>query len=141
MSGWSLEYSIDVDEKNSVIYVKIHGRWRAETAERYHEDFKDEMKALLGRPWAKLVDLTNWKTSYEEVTSVIGKHLAWSRANNIGLSIYVINNPSTFRQLNEMFAKGGTKDISHTFRTMEEAEKFLKDNWVNATPSARSRTA
>ncbi|RKX25983.1 MAG: hypothetical protein DRP45_04680 [Candidatus Zixiibacteriota bacterium] len=131
MGSWSLEYSIDVDEDNSVIHVKIHGQWKIDTAKRYHEDFKHDMEPLFGRPWAKLVDLTNWKTSRDEVTGVIGRHMAWSKANNIGLSIYIIDNPSTFRQLNEMFVKGGTKSLSHTFRTTAEAKKFLKENWLD----------
>ncbi|MBD3258874.1 hypothetical protein GF377_10605 [candidate division GN15 bacterium] len=129
MAGWRLEYTIDVDEDHSVVRVKIYGQWRRETAESYHQDFREEMEPLLGRPWAKMVDLSNWKTSRDEVTEVIGKHMKWSKANDISLSIYVINNPSTFRQLNEMFAKGGTKEVSHTFRTTEEAEKFLSENW------------
>ena len=131
MSGWSLEYTIDVDEENAIVYVKVYGRWRADTAENYHRDFKEEMKPLLGRPWAKIVDVSSWKTSRDEVTGVIGKHMAWSKANGVALSIYVINNPSTYRQLNEMFDKGGTKEVSQTFRTWEEGEQFLKENWLD----------
>jgi hypothetical protein len=131
MASWSLEYTIDVDEPNAIVYVKVYGQWKAETAERYHEDFKREMQPLLGKPWAKIVDLTNWKTSRNEVTGVIGKHMAWSKANKVALSIYVINNVSTFRQLNEMFVKGGTKTVSQTFRTWEEGERFLRENWLD----------
>jgi len=131
MSTWSLEYSIDVNEELAVVYIKIFGLWKGETAERYHQDFSDKVKPLLDKPWAKIADLTNWKTSYQEVTDVIGKHMEWSRDNNVALQIYVLNNPSTFRQLNEMFAKGRVKDISHTFRTYEEAERFLKENWLD----------
>ncbi len=140
MSGWSLEYTIDVDEDNSVIYVKVYGQWKAETAQRYHDDFKEEMKPLLGKPWAKVVDVSNWKTSRNEVTDVIGKHMAWSRANKVALSIYVINNVSTFRQLNEMFVKGGTKQVSQTFRTAEEAEQFLRKHWFKNKPKQPSKT-
>ena len=131
MVSWSLDYTIDVNEESAVVYVKVFGRWHAETAERYHSDFKEEMQSLLGKPWAKLVDLSNWKTSRDEVTDVIGKHLAWSRDNKVSLSLYVIDNTSTYRQLNQMFDKGGTKDISHTFRQYEKAEAFLKDNWLD----------
>jgi len=63
MASWSLEYTIDVDEKNAIVYVKVYGQWQAETAERYHAEFKKEMEPLLGEPWAKVVDVTNWKTS------------------------------------------------------------------------------
>jgi len=130
MPSWSLEYTIDVDVENAVVYVKVYGQWQAETARRYHEDFKREIQPLLGKPWARLADLTSWKTSRNEVTSLIGRHMAWSKENQVALSIYVINNVSTFRQLNEMFVKGGTKAISHTFRTWEEGERFLQANWL-----------
>ena len=129
MVSWSLEYTIDVDEKNAIVYVKVHGQWKTETAENYHADFKRDMEPLLGQPWAKIVDVTNWKTSRNEVTAVIGKHMAWSKANGVALSLYVINNVSTFRQLNEMFTKGGTKAVSQTFRTYEEAEAYLRKHW------------
>lgn len=129
MASWSLEYTIDVDEPNAIVYVKIHGRWRLETAEGYHKDFKEEVAPLLGKPWAKLVDLSNWKTSRDEVTHVIGKHLKWSTDNNVSLSLYVIDNPSTYRQLGEMFTKGKADKGYHTFRNMEKAQAFLKENW------------
>ena len=139
MASWSLEYTIDVDTENAVVYVKIYGQWTAETAQRYHEEFKRDVQPLLDKPWAKLVDLTSWKTSRNEVTNVIGRHMAWLKANNVALSIYVINNVSTFRQLNEMFIKGGTKDISHTFRTWEEGERFLQANWFSNRRSVSSK--
>jgi hypothetical protein len=131
MVRWSLQYSFDVDEKNSVIYVKIHGIWKADTAKNYHEDFKAEAQGIIDRPWAKMIDLTNWKTSFPEVIEVVGQHMDWSRKNNCALSIYVLNHPSTFRQLNEMFAAGNTKEVSLTFRTYAEGEKYLKENWLN----------
>ena len=130
MSGWSLEYSFDVDVANRIIYEKIDGIWKESTAEDYHRDFQEEVKPLIGKPWAKLVDLLGWKTSYPGMVAVVGKHLKWCKANNMVLSLNVLNNPSTFRQLNEMFRFAGTRAISETFRTREEAEKYLKEHWL-----------
>lgn len=135
MSSWRLEYSIDVYVDTATVFVKVLGQWKAEVAEAYHESFKEEMAPLLGKPWAKIVDLSNWKVSRQEVTEIIGRHMAWSRDNGVALSIYVLSNQGAFRQLNDMFEAGGTKDISQTFRTWEEAEKFLKENW----PPARTK--
>ncbi|HVP06467.1 MAG TPA: hypothetical protein VMS71_01395 [Candidatus Acidoferrum sp.] len=131
MSTWSLEYSFDLDKKNRVIYAKVFGIWKRETAAAYHADFKAEVQPIIGKPWAKLIDLTNWKTSYPEVIDIIGQHMEWSRENNVAMSLYVLNNPSTFRQLHQMFTAGGTKEISQTFRTLGEAEQYLKENWLN----------
>jgi hypothetical protein len=130
MTSWRLEYSIDVDSDNQIIYAKIFGLWKEDAAESYHADFKAALEPLMAKPWAKLIDLSNWKTSYPEVVDVIGKHMDWSMKHNCALSIYVLNNTSTFRQLNQMFAKGGVKDVAMTFRTMVEAEKYLKQHWL-----------
>lgn len=130
MASWSLEYSFNVDTKTRVIYAKVFGIWKAETGKNYHTDFKTEVEPLLGKPWAKLIDLTNWKTSFPDVVDVIGEHMEWSREHQCILSLYVLNNPSTFRQLNQMFDAGGTKEISLIFRTVAEAEQYLKENWT-----------
>jgi hypothetical protein len=132
MSKWSLEYSFDVDVKNRIIYAKVFGSWKADTARGYSDDFRVEVQPILGKPWAKLIDLTNWKTSYPDVIKIIGDHMEWSRKNDVALSLYVLNNPSTFRQLHQMFSAGGTKEISMTFRTLAEAEAYLKENWLDA---------
>ena len=94
-------------------------------------DFLEEVEPLLKKPWVKLVDLRGWRTSYPQMVNVIGDHLKWCKAHNMGLSLNVLNNPSTFRQLNEMFRHAGTREMSETFRTMEEAEKFVKANWLD----------
>jgi len=136
MNTWSFEFSFRVDTDNAVIYAKIHGLWKAEAARSYGEEFRKEVQPLLVAPWAKLIDLSNWRTSYPEVIGIIGRHMAWSTQNNCVLSLYVLNNPSTFKQLHQMFDKGGLKEVALTFRTMAEAEKYLKENWINRRPGA-----
>lgn len=130
MSAFSLHFSFDVDLDNAIIYEKIHGIWQAKTAQEYHVAFMDEVAPLIGKPWAKLVNLSNWKTSYPEVTDIIGRHLSWCVQNGLALSLNVLTAQSTNRQLTEMFGVGATKGISHIFKTMEEAEAFLKANWI-----------
>ena len=127
MNKWSFEYSFEVDVKNGVIYEKIYGIWREHTARSYHEDFMKEVAPIITRPWAKLIDLTNWKTSSAEVIGIVGDHLSWCADHNMVASINIINNPVTYGQLMRMFAKGATKDISKTFRTREEGIKALQE--------------
>lgn len=139
MSSWRLEYTIDVDTQQRVIYVKVHGIWKAETARSYHEDFKAEAAQLLAKPWARLIDLTGWKISFPEVTDIIGEHMNWARQNNCQVSLYVLNNPSTFRQLSEMIQQSGAEDITKVFRTLPEAEQFLKENWLDKKKNGQSK--
>lgn len=129
MPSWSLEYSFDVDVDKAIVYEKIHGIWKLDTAIKYHQDFQKEVQPLIAKPWAKLVNLSNWRTSYPQVVSRIGEHLQWCRKHNMVLSINVLNNPSTFRQLNEMFVVGHTKQMSQVFRTQAEAMKYLEEHW------------
>ncbi len=133
MSSFSLSFTIDVDQKRRIVYCKIFGLWKREIADEYREAFRSEVAPLTGAPWAKLVDLTNWRTSYQDVVGVLGKHMRWGVDSGCEMSLYVLNNPSTFRQLNEMFRTGRVTDSSHTFRTFPEAVTYLKAHW----PAAR----
>jgi hypothetical protein len=130
MADWSFEFSFDVDRKNHIIYEKIYGQWKKGTAQEYHDRFKIEVAPLIKKPWAKLVDLLNWKTSYPEVVALLGEHLVWCRENNMQLSINVIDNTSTFRQLSKMFSGGGTEGMSRTFRNRSQAEQFIREYWI-----------
>ena len=126
MSDWHFQFNIDIDSKNLIVSVKIYGVWRQETAREYSEHFKEEVKVLIGKPWARLVDLSNWKTASEEVIDVIGELLQWCIENNMVHSVYIIDNPITYGQLMRMVSRGKARDISKTFRTRNEAEKYLK---------------
>jgi len=126
MSGWSFEYTIDPDVDNRLAHVKIFGVWKVDTARSFKQDFEEETAELIKQPWAKLTDLSNWKIAYPEVINIIAEHLRWARAHNMEWSINIIDNPATYKTLQKMWAKGGTVDISKTFRTRVEAETFLK---------------
>ena len=132
VDGWNFEYSFDVDLENRLIYEKIYGIWRLETAQAYYEEFKAEVAELIKHPWAKLIDLSSWKTADNQVIEVIGRHLEWAREHNMVWSVNIIDNPVTFAHLMRMFEKGGTKEISKTFRTLAEGEKFLRSEGFDA---------
>lgn len=135
MDKWHFEYALDPDVDNAVMYEKIYGVWRPETAENYSRDYRKEAEDLIKKPWAKLIDLSNWKTGSPEVIQKIGEHLEWCRQHNMVWSVNIINNPVTYSQLQKMFSRGGTKNISKTFRTRQEAERFLKEQGFKLRPS------
>ena len=128
MNIWHFEYNLEADPDRRIMFEKIYGVWRPQTAKNYVRDFELEASKLIDRPWAKLIDLSNWKTADPEVIQIIGRHLDWCRNNNMVWSVNIIKNPVTYSHLMRMFAKGGTKQISRTFRTKNEAEKFLQEN-------------
>ena len=98
------------------------------------------VKPLIGKPWARLNDLSNWKTASEEVIDVIGELLQWCIENNMVHSVYIIDNPITYGQLMRMVSRGKARDISKTFRTRKEAEKYLKEKGFTAESQTDERS-
>ena len=125
---FSMHFTVEADLDRRVVISKIYGVWKKETAEEYHSEYKKVAEPLIGKEWAKIVNLSNWKSSYPEMVKVIGEHMRWSLDNGNVLSVYIIDNPITRNQLKKMFHLGGTGKLSKTVRTREEAEKFLTDN-------------
>ncbi len=125
MSPWSFEFSFDTDVKNRMLYSKIYGIWKIETAHAYVEELKVEAQPLIKTPWSKLIDLSNWKTVHPEVIKVIGTLNQWCRDNKMEWVVYVVNQQVGYGQLMKMFESGRYNDIAKTFRTMREGEDFL----------------
>jgi hypothetical protein len=126
--SFSLHFTIDADLDRRLIIEKIYGTWKKETADEYHEEFVKVAQPLTGSKWAKVINLTNWKSSYPEMVSVIGNHLRWCRENGMILSVNIIENPVTRSQLKKMFALGNTGPISEIVRNEQDAEKILAEN-------------
>lgn len=140
MATWHFQYNIDIDEPNFVVYVKIYGVWREDTARSYHEEFIKTVEPLVKKPWARIVDLSNWKTASDDVIAIIGEHIEWCIDNNCAVAAYIIDNPVTYGQLMRMIEKGQGKDNTKTFRTRSEAEKFLKQSGFKISSSPDSKT-
>jgi len=126
--AFSMYYTIDIDPDRRIIMEKIYGTWKKETAEEYHQDFMRVAQPLIGAKWAKLINLTNWKSSYPEIVEVVGQHLRWCRENGMVLSVNVIDNQITKNQLKQMFRIGGTGTMSRIVRDLDEGKKILAEH-------------
>lgn len=133
MNFWHFEYSFDLDEKNRVLYGKIYGVWKKDTAVAFSDEQKEIVKPLLKKPWAKLMDLSNWKIAHQDVISVIGDLNHWCRKNGMEWAVYVINQPAGYAQLMKMFESGKYSDLTQTFRNRDDAEKFLTEKGYKIT--------
>ena len=108
--------------------AKIYGIWKKETAEAYQTEYMETAQPLLGEKWARLTNLSNWKSSYPEIIDILGEHMHWCQENGAVFSVYIIDNPVTHSQLNKMIKKGNVSTITKIFRTYEEGDRFLKKN-------------
>jgi hypothetical protein len=124
----SMNFTIEADVDRKLVAEKIYGTWNVDTAREYHQAFMEEVATLTGDKWAKMINLTNWKSSYPEMVNIIGNHLKWCRENGMVLSVNIIQNPVTIGQLKRMFKIGGTTQISRIVRTPEDAKKALAEH-------------
>jgi hypothetical protein len=120
-----------------MLYGKIYGVWKIETAKAYVKEFKEVSKPLIKKPWSKLIDLSNWKIVYPEVIQIVGDLNKWCRENNMEWTIYIINQKAGYNQLMKIFEAGKFADIGKTFRTKAEAEKFLIENGYRIKPDEK----
>jgi len=123
----SLHYNIEVDIDRKLITSKIYGMWKRETAIAYAEESKEAVKPLLGGKWARLINLSNWKSSYPEIVEILNELVRWSYDNGAGCLVYVIDNPILMRMLKKMVKIGHANGSTRMFRTAFEADRFLKE--------------
>jgi hypothetical protein len=123
-----MHYNIEVDTERRIVISKIYGVWKKETALSYVEDFKEAVKPLLSDKWSRLINLSNWKSSYPEIVAIINEHVRWSYKNGAEYLAYAIDNPVTVRTLKKMVRVGKAIDSTRMFKTFAEADKFLLDH-------------
>lgn len=124
----SMHYNIEIDSDRKIVIAKIYGIWKLETAEEYHEEYRELVKPLLKSKWAKLTNLSNWKSSYPEIIEVLGEHKRWCHDNGAIYSVYVIENPVTTKQLKQIINRGNVSEAAKIFKTFPEADRFLREN-------------
>ncbi len=127
MLNWNFQHNIQIDEENKIVYSKIFGVWRGDTAKAYAEDYKEKVAGMIDQPWAKFTDLQKWKMSTPEVVSILGLHMKWCSENNMEWQVFVINDPIRYGQLQKMIDKGKVRKKTAIFRNSFEAVKFLKE--------------
>lgn len=108
--------------------AKIYGIWKKETAEAYLQEYMETAEPFLGKKWARITNLSNWKSSYPEIVDILAVHMQWCQENGAVYSVYIIDNPVTHSQLSKMIKKGNVSAITKVFRTFEEGDRFLKKN-------------
>ena len=124
----SFNFNIEVDSDRKVVIAKIYGIWKKETAVEYHEEYKEQVQPLIKGKWAKLTNLTNWKSSYPDIVEVLGEHMQWCHDNGAVYSVYAIDNPVTLKQLKAMIEKSNIGDSVKIFGTLKEGDKYLTQN-------------
>ncbi len=114
-------YVIDFDVNKRIAFERNIGLWSKEDYLRYHNEYVTKITPLLaGKPWAKLVDITEYKTS--DIADVMAKHADWMLKNNAKYAAIIVSSAIAKMQLN-MVVSG--KFEQKAFDTQAEAMEWL----------------
>ncbi|MGB1263277.1 MAG: hypothetical protein ACPG52_10230 [Cognaticolwellia sp.] len=74
--------SYELTHKDQTVIVKAIGAWNYETALIFVKEYKQLVRQLSDKPWACLVDLTQWELFAPDVARCINKVNIWANVNN-----------------------------------------------------------
>lgn len=115
-------YEVKVDTKRRIVYEYVTGLWQAEDYKRLHNEYVTKIGPLLGgKPWAKLSELKNYKTS--NITDEINKHVSWSAKNGLEKAAIVVESSIIKMQMKKSGA--GVMD-PEIFTDEKSADDWLK---------------
>lgn len=74
--------SFDMKIINQTLVVKAFRAWNYETVLRYGTEYKQLIEKLKNKPWACLVDLTEWELATPDIWEHIDELNEWGNINN-----------------------------------------------------------
>lgn len=117
-------YTINYDEKRSVVYEAPVGLWKKEQYMEYHSQYENKIgPALAGKPWAICTDLRNYKIS--DLADGMAIHAEWLVKNNVKFGATIVSSAIVKMQINRAFSPSFPQQA---FLTMEEADEWIKLN-------------
>lgn len=72
-----------------VVISALKGAWNAETAHKYFDEVRDCAREICHNPWARLVDLSEWEGSGDDVAQILVNLQQWSAEHNSKYVAYV----------------------------------------------------
>lgn len=78
-----------IEQHRQVIIVRFYSTWNKETAQKMCDDFLKVAKTIADKPWACLVDLSEWGLGGPEVWQPIIEVNHWCNQNNQKLEAVV----------------------------------------------------
>ena len=83
--------SFEFEVVEQTLVVKCFDAWNVETVLRMCSEYKDHVKKINDKPWACLVDLTQWELSTPEMWAHIDELNEWGNLNNQKYEVVVCN--------------------------------------------------
>lgn len=116
--------SFKIEVVGQTLVVQCFDDWNIETVLRMCEEYKEHVRKINNKPWACLVDLSQWELSVPEMWDEIDKLNYWGNLNNQKYEA-VVCGMSIQKTLMQASHEVLTNVESRFFPTLEEAYEWL----------------
>jgi len=118
--------SFKIEVIDQTLIIKCFDAWNVETVIRLCREYKEHVEGIKDKPWACLVDLSQWELSTPDMWNEINKLNEWGNINNQKYEAVICS-----MSLQQMLM-----EESHTVLTNVET-KFCDNmeqayNWLNS---------
>ena len=108
-----------------VIIIEAIGAWNYEAAVVFANEYKKRIEQLNKRPWACLIDLTNWELFTPEASDYLDDINRWAERNNQRFEV-VVCGLSIQKALLEKNQEAFTNVETKFCENIEQAYEWLK---------------
>ena len=74
--------SFEIEVTGQTIRVKLYDQWNSETTVRFISEVKTKALTIYDKPWACLVDLSDWELGTPELWSLFDEANIWCSEHN-----------------------------------------------------------
>ncbi len=117
--------SFEVTIIDQTLTVKAFGAWNYETALSYGEEFKQLACKLRNKPWACLLDLTEWELFTSDSWDYLNELNEWCNINNQKYEVIICSSPTQKALLEKTHVLLPNVE-ARFFDDFENAYKWLK---------------
>lgn len=79
----------EITLNKNMLIADFYGAWNFEQTEIYRKAIETEAQPLTKKPWARIVNLTQWEGGGEEVVAPLVATHNWCHENNCQLVLFV----------------------------------------------------
>lgn len=118
--------SFNMFTEAQTIVLEVIGTWNLETAKHWEKEYKKLAGTIENKPWACLVDFTDFEFMAKEVWDFVYEVNLWSNSHNQKLESVICDS-----KLQRHFLEGAQQPLDNVtvkfFRTKQEAKAWLLD--------------
>ncbi len=113
-----------------IIVAELHGSWNEQAAQHYGKEMREHVALLAGRPWCRVVDLSNYELHTPGVIS-LGKGFArWTAEHGCLFHSYIFSNFLQRQTVQQMFDELGQAygEASSVIAAIAQCRQVLDTN-------------